>query len=171
MRTAFSQIVLLSLVVSVLLASVAIQAGPTPWCMTAAASEQKDAGYADWTAAGTSLPASVTVTNPWPDVISNELVFFGWPTATTLSTSKVVIVVRQVGTDNYGTYATIRLHNEQGDLNLYPLESQHITGDLQAFKYVIGQSWTWGGGAYLTVTIVSDLLSTATVELNALWVE
>ena len=171
MRTAFVLIVIVSLVVSILAVTAAIQAGPSPTCMTAAASEQKDAGYADWTSAGTSLPASVTVTNPWPDVISNELVFFGWPTATTSSASKVVIVVRQVGTDNYGTYATIRLHNEQGGLNLYPLDSQHITGDVQAFKYQIGQNWTWGDGSYLTVTIVSDLLSTATVELQALWVE
>jgi len=162
---------IVSALLAVCLLSIAALAGPVPTCMTASSSEQKDAGFADWTGSGMSLPATVTVTNPFPDVISNELVFFGWPTATTLSTSKVVIVIRQVGTDNYGTYATIRLHNEQGGLNLYPLESQHITGDLQAFKYVIGQNWAWGDGAYLTVTIVSDLLSTATVELNALWVE
>lgn len=171
MKCTISKIVLAAALITAMVCVPALLAGPAPTCMTAAASEQKDAGYADWTGAGTSIPTSVTVTNPWPDVISNELVFFGWPTRTTVTGSKVVIVIRQVGTDNYGTYATIRLHNEQGGLNLYPLDSQHITGDLQAFKYQIGQNWTWGEGSYLTVTIVSDLLSTATVELQALWVE
>ena len=44
MRTAFVLIVIVSLVVSILAVTAAIQAGPSPTCMTAAASEQKHAG-------------------------------------------------------------------------------------------------------------------------------
>lgn len=171
MKSIFVRIVWVSALLAACLLSLATIAGPVPGCIVPLRSEQKDAGYADWGGNGERLPASVTVTNPWPDVISNELVFHGWPIATTPKSAKVVVVIRQIGTDNYGTYATIRLHNEQGGLLIFPQDSQHITGEAQAFKYPIGQDWAWGSGSYLTVTIVSDLVSTATVELQDLWIE
>lgn len=151
--------------------------GPAPngTCLLPGVTEEKDAGYAAWSGGGASLPTSVTVTNVFPLQISNDLICRDWPAATTTKTAKVVVLVRQVETDNYGTWAVVSLyaHNEQGGLRrtLKVAESQHITSDLVAMKYPIGEEWTWGPGGYAAVTIVSDLVSDATVEVAAVWVE
>ena len=139
--------------------------------------QQKDEGFASWSnprgalVAQDGLVSLVTVTNPFPEVISNPLHFYDFPTTISTKDSHVVVTARQAGTDNYGTWIVVTLHNEQGGLRtLAVAEWQHVTTTWTDYKFALESEVDWSTH-WLSVQVITDLVSPASVEIDSLFVE
>lgn len=139
---------------------------------------QKDAGFALWFHAPRAIVADddgafCTITNPFPQVISNPLEFWDFSGGGSPEGAHVSVRVRQdpLGMPPVSMYVTLKVSHADGSVYyLQPLDSQAVPAEWTELLYPLPKAvadWTESRIELLGTT---SLISSAMLHVDALWI-